>query len=196
MEEINLKQLTPDVRKLNELESVIYDKEWFKKSENQDAYYMYRGVKNNENLRYDITIIPPQMLGKEFIKTKGHFHSSGHPEFYTVLEGEALFLMQKKDNSDVYAVKALPGESIIIAGDYGHVTINPSKEKILKMANWISKDCIADYTEINNNNGACWLYLTEGWIKNPKYIQVPELRFEESLKESPSNFDFLNETTN
>lgn len=190
MEEIDLTKLTPDIRKLDNMRDVLADRLWAKEAKDQDLYYMYRGVKEDGELRYDITVIPPLMLGEEFIKTKGHFHISGHSELYTVLDGEAIYLMQKKDTKDVYYVKAAAGESVIIPGEYGHVTINTT-DKTLKMANWISKKCISEYDNIAAMHGACWFYTINGWIKNKNYEQVPELRQEESLKEIPDNLDFL-----
>jgi len=192
-QEIDLTKLTPDIRKLSDMKEVVYDKEWLQSTEDINLYYMYRGVKEENGLRHDITVIPALMLGKEFVKTKGHFHSSGHPELYTVLEGEAIFLMQN-NNQDCYIVKANPKESVIIPGNYEHITINPSSTNTLKMANWISSNYVSDYSSITNHGGACWLYTKEGWIKNSNYSNIPELRIEESLKEIPKDLSFLKET--
>src|SRR3990167_10567232 len=105
----------PDIRFLYEMKEVLYDKKWVKESPNITLYYMYRGIKRKNGLRYDITIIPPKMLGKEFVKTKGHEHKNHFPELYMVLEGKALYLMQKRDKKgavlDVFAVKAKNGRS-------------------------------------------------------------------------------------
>ena len=188
--QIDLTKLTPDIRDLDGMRNVLSDNIFAKNAINQPLYYMYRGVEEKGELRYDVTVIPPLMLGKEFIKTKGHFHASGHSEFYTVLEGEALYLMQKQDTSDSYFVIAKAGESVIIPGEYGHITINRANKE-LKMANWISKNCISEYDSIAEKHGACWFYTVDGWIKNTNYTQVPELREEQPLKEMPTNFDFL-----
>lgn len=189
MEEINLSQLTPEVRKLSDISNVVFDKEWLKSSPDLDLYFMYRGLKVNNGLRYDITVIPPLMLGKEFVKTKGHSHSSGHPELYTVLEGKAIFLMQNRQ--DCYFIEGKKGETVIIPGNYEHITINPSSIETLKMANWISLDYVPDYSLINDKQGACWFYTNEGWIKNPHYEEIPELRIEQPLKEIPGDLEFL-----
>lgn len=77
------------------MKEVLYDQKWAASAGNLKLYYMYRGVKKKDGLRYDITIIPPRMLGKEFVKTKGNRNSDDFLEFYTVLAGKALFLMQK-----------------------------------------------------------------------------------------------------
>lgn len=195
--EINLKKLTPDVRKLNDMREVIYDKEWLKTVTNSELYYMYRGIEEKDGIRYDITVIPPAQLGLEFIKTKGHYHTKQHQEIYTVLEGEAIYLMQKKKNNnpeeieDVYAVKAQKGNIVIIPSNYGHITINPSENEELKMANWISLQCKSDYSLYEKMQGACYYYLKTGWLKNKNYKIVPDLRLEKPLKFLPEDLNFL-----
>lgn len=91
-------KVKPQIRFLNEMKKVLYDKKWAKTAPNFEVYYMYRGVKKKNGLRYDITIIPPKMLGKEFVKTKGHEHSGNYQELYIVLLGKALYLIQKLKN--------------------------------------------------------------------------------------------------
>lgn len=192
--EIDFKNLKPDIRRLSDMKEVLYDQKWAKNASDLELYYMYRGVKQEEELRYDITVITAKMLGREFAKTKGHEHIGAYQELYTVVEGQAFFLMQKvkgKIVEDVYAVKAGKGESVIIPSYYGHITINPSKED-LKLANWKSKTCEGDYQLFEKMRGACYYYTVDGWIKNRNYGEVPELRFEESLKSIPENLDFLN----
>ena len=40
-----------------------------------DMYLVERGVKNTEELSYDLTTIKPIKIGMEFAKTFGHYHS-------------------------------------------------------------------------------------------------------------------------
>ncbi|MBI3631395.1 MAG: glucose-6-phosphate isomerase [Candidatus Staskawiczbacteria bacterium] len=198
--EVDLKNLTPDIRHLNNMREVIYDKEWLKTADNSELYYMYRAVEEKDKIRYDITIVPSAMLGSEFIKTKGHYHKEGHQEIYTVLEGQAIYLMQKRKNGnpeeieDVYAVKAEKGDIVIIPPFYGHITINPSETKELKMANWVSPQCESDYSLYEKMQGACYYYLKTGWVKNENYKIVPDLRFEEPSKSLPEDLNFLKQS--
>ena len=181
-------------RKLRDMYDVLYDQEWAKKQDPDLVLYeMRRETKIKNNMRYDITIIPAKMLGKEFVKTKGHEHIGRCGEVYIVLEGQAIYLMQKRKNAiieDVFCVKAKKGDIVIIPPDYGHITINPSK-KDLKMANWLSKNCKSDYKILEKMQGACYFYILRpssgqaGWKKNKNYAKVPKLRFEKPKKTMP-----------
>jgi len=184
-----LKNKKPDIRYLYDMKEVIFDKEWLKNAPNFELYYMYRGLKEKNGLRYDITIIPPKLLGKEFVKTKGHEHIGNYGEIYIVLKGEAIYLMQKRKKSiieDVYYVKAKKGNVVIIPPGYGHITINPSLNEELKMANWVFSNLKSDYTPFLNFNGGCYFYTKNGWIKNKKYAKVPKLHFKKSLSSMPA----------
>ncbi len=180
----------PDVRCLYDLRDVLFDKEWAQTATDFDVYYMYRGVNEKDGLRYDITIIPFRMFGNEFPKTKGHYHPKEYGEVYTVLQGEAIYLMQKEDLSDVYAVHAKEGGAVVIPPHYGHITINPGEEELI-MANWVSPDFSSNYTPILEKKGGCYFFTEEGWIKNKTYGEIPELRFEEPIKGVPEDLSFL-----
>jgi glucose-6-phosphate isomerase len=193
IENIDVTNLKSDIRHLNDMAEVVIDKEWLKTADNAELYYMYRKVKHENGLNHNITVIPSKMLGEEFIKTAGHVHMGPQQEIYTVLEGEAIFLMQKTNGEtveDVYAVKARAGESAVIPSFYGHVTINPSLQD-LKTGDWSSDTTKSDYSLFKKLTGACYYYTKQGWLKNDNYKNVPDLRFEKPLKTVPQNLDFL-----
>lgn len=186
--------IKPDIRFLNDMKEVLYDQKWGKHAPNFELYYMYRGIKKKAGLRYDKTVIPPLMLGQEFVKTKGHQHVGAYGEIYIVLAGQALYLMQKYIGNkieDVYAVQAKKGEVLIIPPHYGHITINPLKKETLKEANWVSANCQNIYDSFIEKQGACYYFTSRGWIKNKKYGRIPKLRFERPLKALPKNLELL-----
>ncbi len=174
-----------DVRKADEIKLVLYEESNI--DDEEVLYYMFREVAKNEkdaeiirkyNLRHDITIIPPRIIGKEYVKTLGHVHVPDAPEIYYVIEGKAHFLMQKVEGLkvlDVYLVEAEAGDSVVIPSGYGHVTINP-EDKTLIMGNWICRDVKGDYSMFKKLRGACYYELTEGLVKNKNYEEVPEIR--------------------
>ncbi len=190
----NLENKQPNIRYLYEMASILYDQEWAKQADpNQPLYYMYRGIKRKNGLRYDITIIPAKLLGHEFIKTKGHQHIGNYQEVYEIIKGKAIILLQKEKNgiiNDICAIEANSGEVIIIPSGYAHITINPSNND-LKMGNWIAENCHSDYQPIEKFSGAGYFYTTNGWIKNQNYFQVPKLKFEKPRTKMPSNLNFL-----
>ena len=189
------KKREPDIRWLYDLRDVICDQNWLAKAKNTELYYMYRdlflsradGEKLREQgVRYDITIIPPGMLGCEYVKTIGHYHplvpgeGVTFPEIYEILEGEALYLLQKLDLSDVVAVNASAGDKVLVPPGYGHVTINRSN-KILKMANFVARDFSSLYGPIKERAGGAYYFTSSGWIKNKRCPESAELRRAEAL---------------
>ncbi|MFZ3383798.1 MAG: glucose-6-phosphate isomerase family protein [Candidatus Methanoperedens sp.] len=187
------KGVKPGIRRLFDMKDVIYDREWLSKAENSELYYMYRELSlskkdasamKEHGLRYDITIIPPRMLGCEFVKTAGHYHplvpgtQITYPEIYEVLGGEATYILQKPDNegiNDVILVKADAGDKVIIPPGYGHLTINASN-KVLKMANWVAREFESIYQPIKEKGGGAYFILDKGMVKNPRYEHVPEIK--------------------
>lgn len=183
----------PGVRRLFDMKDVIYDRKWLSNAENSELYYMYRELSlskkdaaamKEHGLRYDITVIPPRMLGNEFVKTAGHYHPLvpgtriTFPEIYEVLGGEATYILQKPDNegiNDVILVKADAGDKVIIPPGYGHLTINTSN-KVLKMANWVARDFESIYQPIKEKGGGAYFILDKGMVKNPRYEHVPEIK--------------------
>ena len=172
------------------MKDVLYDQEWAASAENVELYYMYRDLYlsradrdrlRDQGLRYDITIIPPMMLGREFVKTAGHYHplvpgeDGTYPEVYEVLEGEAAYLLQKEDLSDVVVVRATAGDNVLIPPGYGHITINRSNKR-LKMANFVCRDFGSLYEPIKKAGGGAYFLTTEGFVRNKRCSQASPIR--------------------
>lgn len=191
--EFGTNRVKPQVRWLFDMEDVIYDREWLSSAKNTELYYMYRELSLSKNdaltmkehgLRYDITVIPPRMLGCEFVKTAGHYHpiapgtDTTFPEIYEVLNGEAHYLLQKPGGDgidDVILIKAGEGDKVIIPPGYGHLTINASNN-VLKMANWVARDFESIYAPIKEKGGGAYFILDKGMVKNQRYGKVPQIR--------------------
>ncbi len=182
----------PAIRMLYDMKEVIWDREWLRDADNRPLYYMYRDLYQERHrsaidaadVRYDITVMPPGQLGKEHVKTKGHYHPQvspglSYPEIYEVIKGEAHYLMQKKEDgdvTDVIMVEAEAGDKVIIPPNYGHITINPSDTE-LRMANWVSDSFESRYEDITAKRGGAYYETTDGgFVENDHYDRVPELR--------------------
>jgi glucose-6-phosphate isomerase len=201
----------PQVRYLKEMTQVVYDKDFAKKNPVLELYYVYRGIKKENEIRYDITAIPPQMLGQEFVRTKGNRNSNNFGELYTVLRGEAVFLVQRSKNDmveDVYVIKAKRKDYILLPAECSVIIINTSRKE-LRTGNWVSEKNENVYKELEKMGGMCYFAIAKkskvkspayqqteqkskiNWVKNNNYKKIPKLRFKNPLKQKPKSLDFL-----
>lgn len=186
---------TPALRKVEDLLSVLSCNTDMDPS--QIAYYMYRGIFLKEHdclfketgLRYDITILLPGVLGKENVKTLGHYHSRpefssySYPEVYEVLHGEALYVLQKKNGEsilDMILVKASPGEKLLVPPDYGHVTINIGNTPLV-MSNLMASNATSVHREYLEKKGAAYHVFVDNnhglkYDGNNRYGPLPSIR--------------------
>lgn len=184
----------PGIRTVRDMKSVLAEPRC---PENGALYFMYRDLARSaadrrwlgENrLRYDITLIPPRDLCGEYVKTKGHYHpadpaGTGYPELYEVTEGEALFLLQSRALSDILLIHAGTGARVAIPPGYGHITINPSPDATLALANLVSTAFESEYGEYETLHGAAYYLMNDGRIvKNRHYPAVPPVRHFTAVK--------------
>ncbi len=206
VEELLVGNVKPSLRYLRELQPVMMEP--VERSMNGEiAYYMYRGVRTYEDLRYDITVLPYRRLGREHVKTFGHYHNRAlngrpYPEIYEVLSGKAMFVLQKPESpeiEDLIVIEVHEGESLLVPPGYGHVTVNPGGGTLI-YANLVYKLVRGDYTLFRRLRGAAVYLTTSGVLENPMYSRVPppraadELVIKKSLKdivEDPRIREFL-----
>ena len=175
-------------------------------------YWMFRntgmpedaGLYEAHHLRYDISAFLPCMLGREYMKTSGHYHPMipgtrySYPEVYEVLHGEALYIMQSLDDyvatpddvvvSDVILCRVKAGQKIVMPPGYGHVTVNTLDEPLL-MSNWVSSRFSSFYGTTEAARGFAWYVVDNAgqpaYLENPNYRRgVPAIRWAE-VREVP-----------
>lgn len=202
---MDITKLKPNIRYLAEMQELVFDQKWVKTAPDSKLYYMYRDLAMNSldrqkikkaKIRYDITIMLPLMLGKEFNKTSGHDHplvpgeKITYPEIYQILSGQIIFLIQDSLNNsiiDIYAIKAKKDDKVIIPPNYEHLMINAT-DKEAKTANWICRDFGSNlYKPFRQKHGFSYFALKGPgneiiWQKNPNYQDIPELKFQEPNK--------------
>lgn len=161
--------------------------------------------KQTAGLRYDISIFRSDHFGPEFMKTSGHYHpiipggNIAWPEVYEIVDGKALYVLQKVNNidldpdevvvEDVIIVEGHAGDKVIMPPDYGHVTINDLTVPLV-MSNWVSSAFKSVYGKVEAAHGFAYYYLhgdgSPRWVKNPTYEKpLPPLR-KAIVKEVPS----------
>lgn len=166
----------------------------------------------------DMTVINPGKIGKEYIKTVGHYHQNvsglkiAYPEVYEAVTDGFEYLLQSEPDEggkvNVLWVVTEAGDKVVMPPNYGHVSMNVGKESAVEV----------DIQKRNNPNGSDYsmfkervggaFYRTEaGLTKNPNYevaslkivrpLEKPEWGLTknkslyDSFVENPEKFDYL-----
>lgn len=189
----------PDIRRRTDMLEVLYERT---AAELEELYYMYRGVARegerqaieSRGLRYDITVIRPGTLGKEFVKTAGHYHPEKpgtgltYPEVYEVLHGRAHYLLQRpvpgnpEELEAVMLIAAKPGDKVLIPPQFGHITINPGDDYLI-MSNWVAAQFRSVYEPMRRLGGGAYYELQAG--ESPEFIANKNYRLLSPLQRCP-----------
>jgi glucose-6-phosphate isomerase, archaeal len=185
------------VRLLDELTPVALAPEVCRGRE-ETVYYMYNGIHRRGDaailadmpLRYELTLIPPRRIGREYIKTHGHLHNTDprsgftYAEVCEVLTGTAHFVLHTLEMagpraSVAFYVEVGPGQKIVIPPGFDHLTINPGPQPLL-FADVISPAVKGVYDRFRATRGAAYLEVDQDgqpqFIPNPAYKSVAELQ--------------------
>lgn len=195
-----LTEIKPKERATNEMKEYLADPD-ASITNSIAPYLMYGKVHlpadqekfQNFGIRYDLTLFRPGLLGKEFCKSIGHFHQKkpgtniAFPEVYEIVQGRALFLIQKLDETDenrerlseIYLIEAGEGEKVLFPPGFGHTTINASNE-ILITANW-DENTDSNYEYYKTHHGAGYYLLADEQnnlkiVPNHSYANLPNLK--------------------
>jgi len=159
-------------------------KRFYPKNPDSVLYSGYRGVgSGNPNfsklalrqLRFDLTLIPPGGIGKEFMRTEGHEHLLGFPEIYSVIYGRAGFLLWTMNidrENDAMFAEAGEGEHVIFPPGYAHISINTGGSQLI-LADIVSKNAGPRFMRIKTKNGGPWWGILKEnqleFVKNPRF---------------------------
>lgn len=210
-------------RTLKDIAPVLLDRKLLKNAlPNRVLYKMYRNaIHENDrelftrlNLRFDITIMSPEPLGRECNKTLGHRHpdfvpGTSYAELYQILHGEARFLLQRCRDGYVVefkVIRARDGDAVLIPPNFGHVTVNSGSEPLV-MANLVADTFDSIYSEYVSLNGAAYYMLSSHrLVPNPSYSRLPKPTYAKNrfslerdlyidFTEMPGRFAFLTSPT-
>jgi glucose-6-phosphate isomerase len=197
-------KLECSVRTVGDMAGVLFDHDYARRAlasgpeKSRVLYYMHRNVhrkKEEKTLakfrrRYDVTVIPPAMLGKEYVKTVGHYHELSRkgvsfPELYEVMHGTAHFMIFKRRRTagkgiddrivDAVLIEAVAGDRVFVPPDYGHVMINPAKRVLItnNIVEWKFKSL---YEPVGKMAGAPYFELSgERIVPNRRFAELSPL---------------------
>ncbi|AOT71453.1 glucose-6-phosphate isomerase family protein [Geosporobacter ferrireducens] len=119
----------------------------------------------NRSLLYGACIYAKGRLGNEPVRSQGHVHAvskscnSSTPELYEIWHGEAIIFMQetaKYDPGKVFAVKAKPGDVVLVPPGWAHCTINTNPDENMVFGAWCIRDFGFDYAGVRKNGGLAY----------------------------------------
>ncbi len=150
-------------------------------------YLVYRGVPNPDappGSRSDITVLEPGTIGREYVKTHGHYHLGDGEEIYQVLSGEGSLLLQKpgfnyETVESVRLVSLHPEQPVIIPSGWGHTLINTGEDRLVTLNNQ-PQGVESLYSAYEKMHGAAY-YVTKGGNgpelePNPAYSDLPKIQ--------------------
>jgi glucose-6-phosphate isomerase, archaeal len=187
-----LTPVAPAVRRKQDMLEVLLEPE---ARGPEELYLMYRNVMRegdgqsirDAGLRYDITVIKPGILGREFIKTAGHYHPEKkgtgitYPEVYEVIFGVAHYLLQELVPGEdqvrrVALLEAKAGSRVMMPANFGHITINPGNTYLV-MANWVAEEFASEYGQFKEKKGGAYYEVVAGedseFLPNRLYQPLP-----------------------
>ena len=183
-------------RRLADLKPVLFEPDGV--APDIEVYWTYplldagpaTGALAERDLTYSCVVLPPLKIGREFVKTQGHYHPPmpgsdiEYPEVYTHLWGEPDLLLQRRKNGepnrldDCVLVQLRAGNSITIPPGYAHILINRSQQAAA-IAGLYSRAFAPIYEPLNRVAGAAFYLIDDSAtpvIVNPNYADYPPLR--------------------
>jgi len=155
-------------------------------------YHMIRGGKDQRN----VTVWEPGKVGREYIKTYGHYHVGDLDETYWILLGEGVALLQKlavDENGTMIAdkveefraVAVKAGDELYMPSGYGHLVVNTGNTFFVTADNspvdFEERDPVslpghADYELVKQMGGFAYFVVEHNGkpalVKNPRYTEI------------------------
>jgi glucose-6-phosphate isomerase, archaeal len=139
-------------------------------------------------LLFGVVVYAAGHLGEEPVRSQGHIHAiAPHcgwstPELFEVWEGCAIIYAQESAADDpgrCFAVKAGPGDKVIVPPGWAHAVINAEPNSRMMFGAWCDRQYGFVYDAIRAHHGLAWFPILdeqEGngqqkilWEPNPSY---------------------------
>ena len=118
-----------ETRRLKDVEYAFEDKKDAEKILKKRNIIIYETfTKNFSPIKLTLTIVNPGEIHGEFYLTKGHIHKNKTPEFYILLDGKGILLLQK--GKETKKIQMNKGKINLIPEGYAHRLINDGKTKL------------------------------------------------------------------
>ena len=153
-----------------------------------------------QHLLFGLVTYAHGRLGNEPVRSQGHIHKQSiygqnwsTPEVYQIWSGKAVIYMQEyaDDNpGKCYAVRAEPGDVVIVPPAWAHATISADLEVPLTFGAWCDLEYGFEYEKVRAHKGLAWFPLIDDngeltWHSNPQYEKS------KLVEKTPDNYKML-----
>ena len=117
------------------------------------------------NLLFGAVTYSKGRIGDEPVRSQGHIHAvspscqSSTCEVYEIWDGAAYIYMQESADDDpgrCFAVRAQPGDVVIVPPGWAHCTIVGDIRKNMSFGAWCVRDYGFDYDGVRAHGGVAW----------------------------------------
>ena len=168
----------------SKIDPLYFGARYFEKTKDEQLFL-------DNDFMADLTVLNPGKVGKEFVKTVGHYHTYvegtkiAYPEAYQAVSGGIEYLLQSEPDKDnkvsALWVIAEPGDIVVMPPNYGHVSMNVGSEPAVEVdLQKRDNPNFSDYSVFKNNVGGALYRTGEGLTKNPNY-KIESLRIVKPL---------------
>lgn len=155
-------------------------------------------VSADGKIEYDLLLMPPNVMGVEYVKTHGHQmptisgKSTTYPIIIEILYGSGTFLFQKFNEnfdpliatepeiSEVYMVKAPKGTKLVIPPGFYYTLINTRSTYLATGRLHYMWEEKSERLKIEEKQGFCYFVIRKNArqeiVQNPRYKNIPRLQ--------------------
>lgn len=183
------------VRPLKAMDKLFYSSKGY--DDETPLYYMYNGVYKScheeifkkHGIKYEYTLILPDRINKECIKTHGHIHyckngeTKRPDEAFEIIYGEGHFVLFEfaENKLKVFIIKTKVGDKFIIPGKYYHYTVNTGSESFV-FSDLLWEGAAGNYNLLKEyNGGPFYAFESQGrnctWKFNNRYSTNLEIEY-------------------
>lgn len=137
------------------------------------------GILSNKNIRFNIYVIPANLAGIEYVKTRA-MRLTRHPKIIEVLYGGGAVVMQKIDGNseDAIIAKVKKDQKVIVPPGYASSIVN-TRQSVMIVSE-IYSDQLKQNAVLDEMRGMAYYIIRKNAkqeiVRNPKYKSAPTIR--------------------
>lgn len=154
-------------------------------------------IKEDGDYKYDLLLMPPNVVGVEYVKTHGHIQAQipnkdlTYPCIIEVLYGAATFLLQRfspdfdkelrlgSEVDKVFITKVQKGSRIVIPPNYAYTMINTRSTYLITGKLSYRTGFLAKRSKVEEKHGFAYYVIRKNArqeiVMNPRYKNTPQL---------------------